>query len=558
MQEWSSAGMARVAELVRERTGLVFPSARVSEVESTVRRVMSRHSIAGADRLLTVLEDDAEVRDGLVAELTIGETYFSRDTAQFELLRRRILPELLATAGAERPLRIWSAGCASGEEPYSIAMILDELGALRSAEIVGTDISRPRLDQAQRAVYARWSLRGVPDDVRDRYFAPRGRYYELAERIRRAVDFRYLNLAEDRFPSLSVGIWGMDLIFCRNVLIYFDRPTVQRVARRLIDSLSQDGWLVLGASDPSLRELVDCDVVVTDAGLVYKRPGAARVIDLRRRGGAEAGAHPSAGLPESPPDAAAGPWPELDSAAAEAQLPLPDFSPPDGVAGAWPDLDSAAAEAGAGPTPESDAAEAGAGPTPDSAAAEAGAGAGAAPDAEPDPGAAVTQQILDAYALRDFDRVRRLSEVALRQGTIGQEAWLPWLRALANQGCHEAAVEVAERAMAVLGATAELLYLRAVLLLQSGDAAAAAALARRSLYMDRDLVVAHLTLAEAQRRLGNEDAARRSLRNAAALLQALPEHGLVPGSDGERAGRLAELVRVKLRLLSADGLRRQA
>jgi chemotaxis protein methyltransferase CheR len=545
MQEWSSAGMARLAELVRERTGLVFPGARVSEVESTVRRVMGRHSIAGTERLLTVLEDDAEVRDGLVAELTIGETYFNRDTAQFELLRRRILPELLATAGAQRPLRIWSAGCASGEEPYSIAMILDELGALRNAEIVGTDISRPRLDQAQRGVYARWSLRGVPDDVRDRYFAPRGRYYELAERIRRPVDFRYLNLAEDRFPSLSVDIWGMDLIFCRNVLIYFDRATVQRVARRLIDSLSQDGWLVLGASDPSLRELVDCDVIVTDAGLVYKRPGAARDVDLRQRGGAEAGTHPSAWPPESPLDAAAGPWPELDSAAAEAQLPLPDFSPLDGVAGAWPDLDSAAAEASAGPDP-------------DSAGAEAGVGGGAAPDAGADPVAAVTQQILDAYALRDFDTVRRLSEAASRQGTIGQEAWVPWLRALANQGCHEAAAGVADRAMAALGATAELLYLRAVLLLQSGDAAAAAELARRSLYMDRDLVVAHLTLAEAQRRLGNEDAARRSLRNAAALLQALPEHGLVPGSDGERAGRLAELVRVKLRLLSAEGLRRQA
>jgi chemotaxis protein methyltransferase CheR len=545
MQEWSSAGMARLAELVRERTGLVFPGARVSEVESTVRRVMGRHSIAGTERLLTVLEDDAEVRDGLVAELTIGETYFNRDTAQFELLRRRILPELLATAGAQRPLRIWSAGCASGEEPYSIAMILDELGALRSAEIVGTDISRPRLDQAQRGVYARWSLRGVPDDVRDRYFAPRGRYYELAERIRRPVDFRYLNLAEDRFPSLSVDIWGMDLIFCRNVLIYFDRATVQRVARRLIDSLSQDGWLVLGASDPSLRELVDCDVIVTDAGLVYKRPGAARDVDLRQRGGAEAGTHPSAWPPESPLDAAAGPWPELDSAAAEAQLPLPDFSPLDGVAGAWPDLDSAAAEASAGPDP-------------DSAGAEAGVGGGAAPDAGADPVAAVTQQILDAYALRDFDTVRRLSEAASRQGTIGQEAWVPWLRALANQGCHEAAAGVADRAMAALGATAELLYLRAVLLLQSGDAAAAAELARRSLYMDRDLVVAHLTLAEAQRRLGNEDAARRSLRNAAALLQALPEHGLVPGSDGERAGRLTELVRVKLRLLSAEGLRRQA
>jgi chemotaxis protein methyltransferase CheR len=529
MQAWSSPGMARVAELVRERTGLVFPAARVAEVEATVRRVMGRHSIVGIDRLLDVLEEDAEVRDGFVAELTIGETYFNRDTAQFELLRRRIVPGLLASAGAERPLRFWSAGCASGEEPYSMAMILDELDALRRAEIVGTDISRPRLDQAQRGVYARWSLRGVHDDIRDRYFAPRGRFFELVEPIRRRVDFRYLNLAEDRFPSLSIGIWGMDLILCRNVLIYFDRPTVQRVARRLIESLSEDGWLMLGASDPSIGELVDCDVVVTDAGLVYKRAGAAGEVDLRRSRLAKDAAT-SGWQPEPPIDAAAGPWPELDTAVVDGAPPWPDFGDDAAAADAWAELDPAAAEAGAGP--------------------ELGGTSGATD--------AVTQQILDAYAARDFDTVRRLSEAAWRQGTIGKEVWLPWLRALANQGCHEAAAEVAERAIAASGPTAELLYLRAVLLLQSGDALAAATLARRSLYMDRELVVAHLTQAEAQRRLGNEDAARRSLRNAAALLQALPEDALVPGSDGERAGRLAELVRVKLQLLSADELRRQA
>jgi chemotaxis protein methyltransferase CheR len=471
MQAWSSPGMARVAELVRERTGLVFPAARVTEVEATVRRVMGRHSIVGIDRLVDVLEDDAEVRDGFVAELTIGETYFNRDTAQFELLRQRIVPELLAGAGAERPLRFWSAGCASGEEPYSMAMILDELDALRRAEVVGTDISRPRLDQAQRGVYARWSLRGVHDDIRDRYFAPRGRFFELVEPIRRRVDFRYLNLAEDRFPSLSIGIWGMDLILCRNVLIYFDRPTVQRVARRLIESLSEDGWLMLGASDPSISELVECDVVVTDAGLVYKRAGAAGEVDLRR-GRLAKDAAVSGWQPEPPIDAAAGPWQELDTAVADAAPPGRD-SGHDSAADAWPDLDSAAAEAGPGPDPESGVTASGAaagGGTVSRAGQGAGVGDGAGADAAGGgAGAAdaVTQQILDAYALRDFDTVRSLSEAAWRRGTIGGEVWLPWLRSLANQGCHEAAAEVAERAMAASGPTAELLYLRAVLLLQS-------------------------------------------------------------------------------------------
>jgi chemotaxis protein methyltransferase CheR len=169
-------------------------------------------------------------REAIVAEMTIGETYFQRDPAQFDLLRRQLLPQLLADRDADRPVRVWSAGCASGEEPYTVAMLFDELSALDRAQIVGTDIARQRLEDAQRGVYSQWSLRGAADDFRAKYFRERGRFFELVPAIREQVDFRYLNLAEDRFPSLSVGIWGMDVILCRNVLIYFDRESVWRGA----------------------------------------------------------------------------------------------------------------------------------------------------------------------------------------------------------------------------------------------------------------------------------------------------------------------------------------
>jgi chemotaxis protein methyltransferase CheR len=240
MQAWSSPGLARIADIVRERTGLVFPAARMVDVEAVVRRAMARRRIDAIEALADLLEHDARVRDSVVAELTIGETYFNRDGAQFELLRTKLMPHLLGLRG-DRPVRVWSAGCASGEEPYSIAMLLSELDAEGRAEIVGTDISRQRLQDAQRAIYSKWSLRGMPLSLQQRYFMPRGRYHELRMHIRAQVDFRYLNLAEDHFPSLSAGIWGMDVILCRNVLIYFDRPTVEAVARRLIASLSEDG-----------------------------------------------------------------------------------------------------------------------------------------------------------------------------------------------------------------------------------------------------------------------------------------------------------------------------
>jgi chemotaxis protein methyltransferase CheR len=507
---WTSPAMAEVAELVRATTGLTFPAARVADVEATIRRTMARRGLTDVGRLVGLLRSDQVEREAMVAELTIGETYFQRDPAQFGLLADEVLPELLQRRPHDRPVRVWSAGCASGEEPYTIAMLFDELGALDRAQIIGTDIARSRLEDAQRGIYSQWSLRASSPETRARYFRERGRFYEFRPSLRERVDFRYLNLAEDKFPSLSIGIWGMDVILCRNVLIYFDAATVERVARRLIASLSEDGWLILGASDPAISEMVECDVVLTAAGLVYRRPGASGDPAALRGGPARDNATASAAL-RPPPGKRAAPLQD-DAVAVEAVLrPLHEDAP----------------EGAAGPgAPQ--------GPAAEPAAAEAADDVDAA--------------IVAAYRGRNFDRVRSLAE-SLPPEQLGEAAWTSWLRALANQGCLEDAGEVAQRAIQVQGPTAELLYLHAVLLLQAGRAADAAAALRRALYLDRDFVVAHLTLADAQQRTADPAGARRSLRNAAALLSALPAETEVPASDGETAGRMAELVRVKLRLL---------
>jgi chemotaxis protein methyltransferase CheR len=515
MVEWSTPQMARVAELVRERTGLVFPLARQAEVESAIGRAMERRGIDRVERLAELLGSDDHAREALVAELTIGESYFQRDPAQFELLRWQILPELLAARAPDRPIRVWSAGCASGEEPYTVAMVFDELGAASRAHIIGTDIARSRLEAAQRGLYSKWALRNSTEEVRSRYFTARGRYYELAPRIRERVDFRYLNLAEDRFPSLSTGIWGMDVILCRNVLIYFDAPTVERVARRLIASLSEDGWLLTGASDPPVSELVECDVVLTDAGLAYRRPGTARVSDVRRSiapADLDAGTHDGSHPPAFP--VPAWPSPGVTEGAAEPWLAEPTSSV----------QPTSPAEPTSPREPTSPA-------EPTSAAADANAA------------------ILAAYEARDFDGVRVRAASAEAAGSLGVAGWTAWLRSVANQGRLEEAAEIARRALAAHGTSAELLYLHSVVLLQGGQAQAAAVVARRALYADRQLVVAHLALAEAARQAGLREESRRALRNAAALLEKMPPDSVVPASDGEHAGRLAELIRVKARLL---------
>jgi chemotaxis protein methyltransferase CheR len=260
-------------ELVRRRTGLAFIQARRPAFESDLLTCMRR---AGLDDLRIYLERLAEnpaLFDELAAEITVGETYFLRDADQWNLLRTRLLPVLLARHGGDRPLRIWSAGCASGEEPYSAALVLHQLGAAGRALIVGTDLSHRALARARRGEYPRWALRNVPDEIERLYFRPKGQRLELVPWMRRQVEFRYLNLAEDASPSLRHGLGAMDLILCRNVLIYFDQKTIISVARRLLDSLADEGWLMLGASDPLLGGLLPCEVEVTDTGLVYRKAG---------------------------------------------------------------------------------------------------------------------------------------------------------------------------------------------------------------------------------------------------------------------------------------------
>jgi chemotaxis protein methyltransferase CheR len=510
---WSTAGFAEVAALVRERTGLVFPEGRVRDVEATIRRTMARRGIGHLADLIARLRDDDREREAFVADLTIGESYFQRDPAQWDLLRERILPELLAARPRERPIRVWSAGCAAGEEPYTVAMLFEELGAADRSDIVGTDIARARLAEAQRGLYSKWQLRATKEPVRRKYFAEHGRYFELSPRIRRRVDFRYLNLAEDSFPSLSTGIWGMDVILCRNVLIYFDPPTIARVAGRLIASLSEDGWLLLGASDPSIVELVDCAAVLTDAGLVYRRKGVGGPADLR-----------------------ATPEPSWQPSSDEGAGPANGI-----VAGLI--RDRTADEPAESPVGEGTHAHPAAATSRDGdRRAEAGA-AGSAQARQHD------AAILEAYARRDFSTVQQLAEPASRTRSMSRAAWTAWVRALANEGRLDEAAAALDRALHSESATAELLYLQAVLLLQSGRSADAAATARRALYLDRNLVVAHLTLAEAQRRSGSMEGAQRALRNAEVLLRRLDAGMEVPASDGETAGRLIELVRVKLKLL---------
>jgi chemotaxis protein methyltransferase CheR len=261
-----------VAALVARRTGLFFPDLRRQALAAAIANAIARTRARTAADLVELLESVPAAFDELVAELTVHESYFFRDPGQFEVLRRDVLPEILRRRGPDHRLRLVSVGCAAGEEPYSLALLLDQEGLFGRSVVIGTDISRPSLAQATRASYGNWSLRGSAEDFRSRYFQREGERFRLIRRIRDRVEFRYLNLAEEFHPSHATGIVAFDVIFCRNALIYFDAASVAGAAARLFSALAEGGWLVTGASDPPLAGHAPFETVMTPAGLLYRRP----------------------------------------------------------------------------------------------------------------------------------------------------------------------------------------------------------------------------------------------------------------------------------------------
>lgn len=267
----------RFRELVLERSGLYFSEKKKVELESGLLKALAGSSVNpfndsyNLDQYYHLLRDRinptgrAEM-ERLINFLTVGETHFFRDEGQFGTLTKQILPALIARKRAaaaavgldiQPQLRLWSAGCATGEEAYSLAILLKEL--IPDIDrwhilILATDINQDSLARAREAVYSDWSFREVQaKTLQARYFNfdPATRHYALRQDVRQMVTFAPLNLIEDNYPGLDNNTVSMDLILCRNVTIYFTEQDTRRVAQKFYEALVQDGWLVVGHSEPS-------------------------------------------------------------------------------------------------------------------------------------------------------------------------------------------------------------------------------------------------------------------------------------------------------------------
>lgn len=271
-----------LAQVVEAELGLSYPSARWEELGQKVAAAARRagsETLPYAKGLLARTASAQEIRC-LILELTVSETFFLRDAEALGALEVEVLEPLLARRrGREQRLSIWSAGCCSGEEPYSLAMILDRLLPSQEGweiDILGTDLNSESLAKAEAALYSEWSFRGTPEWLKERYFqrTPAGRY-QLSERIRTRVRFAQHNLVAESYPRPARGRSGFDLVLCRNVLMYLSPEVIERTAQRFHESLAEEGWLLLSASEASCAGLSPPFEPVHVRGRTFFRKGSA-------------------------------------------------------------------------------------------------------------------------------------------------------------------------------------------------------------------------------------------------------------------------------------------
>jgi len=487
--------LSQISEFVAAQMGLHFPPERWRDLERGIsyaaRESNAENPESFIHRLLATPLTKNQV-ELLASHLTVGETYFFRERKTFEILEEHILPELIRSRrGTNQHLRIWSAGCASGEEPYSIAILLHKL--ISDLErwritILATDINPHFLHKAREGVYGDWSFRGTPPWVREGYFKKieDGRL-RIHSSIQKMVTFSHLNLAEDAYPSLSNNTNAMDVIFCRNVLMYFTEECQKIVAHNFDRSLVEGGWLLVSPSEASHVLFSQFRTVNLSSAILYRKDGnKAPGIDVS----------PSY-VPEEPT-----PWLQpttnLVSESEPASAIFPDF----------PEM-----------LPTSP-------------------GEFQKQDVQP----SQYQEALAHYEEGCYSDAADRLKFWLSQNQNDSNAMNLLARVHANQGQLVTALEWCEKAIAADKLNTGCHYLRATILQEQGVMEEAQASLQRTLYLDPKFVMAHFSLGNLALRQGKVKEADKHFENALSLLQAYRPEEILPESDGIAAGRLMDII----------------
>ncbi|MCL5887043.1 MAG: hypothetical protein M1617_01880 [Actinobacteria bacterium] len=276
-------------DYINQHSGIFLEEQKLDSLRVSLVTRATRHGHMSLDEYFALLKSSDNEFNELMNLVTINETSFYRFPQQFDALRTSVVPELLAhKAPSDRRFRAWSAGCSTGEEPYSIAMNLIDSGLEAfgfTVEVMGTDVSTSALLRAKKAEYPAKSVSNLPQAIINRHFVPSGEGVRIAEGPRNAVNFQYHNLIKEPYPIALMGNW--DIIFCRNVTIYFRLESTRRVVQNLFDSLNPGGYLFIGHSETLTTVSDKFEPIEVGGVFLYRKPQSRKLTTLSARMGAE-------------------------------------------------------------------------------------------------------------------------------------------------------------------------------------------------------------------------------------------------------------------------------
>ena len=492
----------RFRDLIHRHSGIYLEESKLDSLRISLVTRATRLGYGTFSEYYDALNRDEREFNELLNLVTINETSFFRFPAQFDALRDRVLPEIMgARPVGKRDLRIWSAGCSTGEEPYTLSMLTLDMGLGASGwnpQILGTDVSTKALGRARAGTYGRRAMMNIAPDVMQRHFelTPTGDY-RVNDRVRSQVDFGYQNLIKEPYPLSLMGNW--DIIFCRNVTIYFRIESTRRVVRNFYDSLNDGGYLFIGHSETLTSISDDFEAVETGGVFLYRKPVSkplfstgrtTRPADERRvsAAGTRAAAASATSARTAPEAATAPPRPRREKAAV---MPSADL------------------------------------------VAESG----------PVPSAEESTEALLARARRDMkegrpEQVLDSSRRVLERDPNNADAHLLVAYVHADTGDYDEALAACHRALAINPLLPIARYILGIIHQRQGDAVRAISELKKTIYIDADFALAHLNLANIYKAQRQFDMAAREYENALRALRQSPEGDWTEFSGGFQADLL--------------------
>jgi chemotaxis protein methyltransferase CheR len=523
--------LSRLAELIARLLGLHYPQDRWSNLAGSVRRAAAAAGFPDAQQYVRWLLESPNTEaliETLARFVTVGETHFFRDEKLFRVLEEQILPELISQRiNGGRRLRVWSAGCATGEEPYTVAIIMNKLLVNRAGwnlTILATDVNRASLEKAKAGVYTDWSFRSVASDLRDRYFIKDEDDSIIIDEIKKMVKFDHLNLARDHYPIMSNDTESMDVVFCRNVIMYFTPERQAEVVNKLFNSLNDGGWLIVSPAEASIVQHPQLCSIHHQGAVLFRKEAAGKVFAFADFLIQDSVCHSSPGGFEPEIDALSNPFipEELKRELAGVQYGA-DF---DSMVTSVVEDYVIPVDPVATPVSENDT--------------------------------------LDAYYLQAIQyleqgRYAQAIDTALEALANGlfrvdrSEMILLLSRAYANLGKLEEALIWAERLVAADKLNADYHYFHGTILQEKGNLNEAVSAMQRAVFLNPKFVLAHFSLGNLALKKGKSKESQKYYRAVSEILSEYDDDEVVPAAEGMTAGKLMNIIQAMTQREKVNG-----